>query len=159
MSIFSAIGKVVGGVAKTALSAATHGVSDKVLSALKSTGKAKKAIVNATQTAATNQAKALVTKAQGQATDRANQALASVLKVKKPAAKKKRASKKATAVATSVTKKAKAAKAKVKKVKKASKRTAPKGGLDLKKMAAAWRSAGKPGTWINWVKTMQIKKA
>jgi hypothetical protein len=39
------------------------------------------------------------------------------------------------------------------------KRVPPKGGLDLKAMAAAWRAAGKPGTWIGWIKSNQIKKA
>lgn len=41
------------------------------------------------------------------------------------------------------------------------KRSAPRGGLDLKAMAAQWRAAGKPGTWIGWVKGKgnQIKKA
>lgn len=38
------------------------------------------------------------------------------------------------------------------------KRTAPKGGLDLKRMAVAWRAAGKPGRWIDWVKTQPIRK-
>lgn len=32
------------------------------------------------------------------------------------------------------------------------KRTAPKGGLDLKKLSRSWRAAGKPGRWIDWVK-------
>lgn len=38
-------------------------------------------------------------------------------------------------------------------------RTVPRGGLDLKAMAAAWRAAGKPGTWREWIKTQQIRKA
>lgn len=38
-------------------------------------------------------------------------------------------------------------------------RRAPKGGLDLKAMAAAWRAAGKPGTWRDWIKTNQVRKA
>jgi len=31
-------------------------------------------------------------------------------------------------------------------------RSAPKGGLDLKAIAAKWRKAGKPGRWIDFVK-------
>jgi len=38
------------------------------------------------------------------------------------------------------------------------KRTPPKGGLDLKAMALQWRAAGKPGTWLGWIKANQIKK-
>jgi len=40
-----------------------------------------------------------------------------------------------------------------------SKRVPPKGGLDLKAMAAQWRAAGKPGTWLGWIKANPIKKA
>lgn len=40
-----------------------------------------------------------------------------------------------------------------------SKRLPPKGGLDLKAMAAQWRAAGKPGTWAGWIKSNQIRKA
>lgn len=36
-------------------------------------------------------------------------------------------------------------------------RTPPKGGLDLKRMSAAWKAAGKPGTWINWIRENPIK--
>lgn len=39
------------------------------------------------------------------------------------------------------------------------KRVPPKGGLDLKRMAAEWRAAGKPGTWLGWIKSNPIKKA
>lgn len=40
-----------------------------------------------------------------------------------------------------------------------SKRKPPKGGLDLATMASQWRAAGKPGTWISWIKANQVKKA
>lgn len=33
------------------------------------------------------------------------------------------------------------------------KRRAPTGGLDLKALSASWRAAGKPGRWIDWVKS------
>lgn len=33
------------------------------------------------------------------------------------------------------------------------KRTPPKGGKDFKALSASWKAAGKPGTWIEWVKS------
>jgi hypothetical protein len=33
------------------------------------------------------------------------------------------------------------------------KRGAPKGGKDFKALSAAWKAAGKPGKWIDWVKS------
>ena len=41
------------------------------------------------------------------------------------------------------------------KVKKASgaKRAPPKGGKDLKALSASWKAAGKPGKWLDWVKS------
>ena len=38
-------------------------------------------------------------------------------------------------------------------------RTPPSGGLDLRAMAAAWRAAGKPGSWRDWIRTNQLRKA
>lgn len=32
-------------------------------------------------------------------------------------------------------------------------RVAPSGGKDLKALSASWRAAGKPGKWIDWVKS------
>jgi len=39
-----------------------------------------------------------------------------------------------------------------------SKRVPPKGGLDLRAMAAQWRAAGKPGSWRDWIRSNQIRK-
>ena len=39
------------------------------------------------------------------------------------------------------------------------KRTAPKGGLDLKGMAREWRAAGKPGSWRDWIKSHARKSS
>ena len=39
------------------------------------------------------------------------------------------------------------------------KRSPPPGGLDLARMAAQWRAAGKPGTWLGWIKANPIKRA
>lgn len=33
------------------------------------------------------------------------------------------------------------------------KRKAPKGGKDFKALSASWKAAGKPGTWLAWVKS------
>jgi hypothetical protein len=33
------------------------------------------------------------------------------------------------------------------------KRKAPTGGLDLKALSASWRAAGKPGKWLDWIKS------
>lgn len=33
------------------------------------------------------------------------------------------------------------------------KRGAPKGGKDFKALSASWKAAGKPGTWLSWVKS------
>lgn len=38
-------------------------------------------------------------------------------------------------------------------------RVPPKGGLDLRAMAVQWRAAGKPGSWREWIRTNQIRKA
>lgn len=34
-----------------------------------------------------------------------------------------------------------------------SKRKAPKGGKDLKALSVSWKAAGKPGKWLDWVKS------
>jgi hypothetical protein len=33
------------------------------------------------------------------------------------------------------------------------KRKAPSGGKDFKALSASWKAAGKPGTWLDWVKS------
>jgi|SRR5215211_264853 len=35
----------------------------------------------------------------------------------------------------------------------ATKRRAPTGGLDLKGLSASWKAAGKPGTWMDWIRS------
>ena len=37
-------------------------------------------------------------------------------------------------------------------------RSPPAGGLDLRRMALAWRAAGKPGSWRDWIRTNQLRK-
>jgi hypothetical protein len=36
---------------------------------------------------------------------------------------------------------------------RASKRRAPTGGLDLKALSASWKAAGKPGSWMDWIRS------
>jgi len=38
-------------------------------------------------------------------------------------------------------------------------RKPPRGGLDLAKIAVLWRSQGKPGRWIDFIKANPIRKA
>jgi hypothetical protein len=32
-------------------------------------------------------------------------------------------------------------------------RSAPKGGLDLRALSASWKAAGKPGSWMDWIRS------
>ena len=36
---------------------------------------------------------------------------------------------------------------------KSARKAPPKGGKDLKALSASWKAAGKPGKWIDWVKS------
>jgi hypothetical protein len=45
-----------------------------------------------------------------------------------------------------------AAKAKAPRKASSGKRAAPKGGKDFKALSVSWNAAGKPGTWLAWVK-------
>ncbi len=58
-------------------------------------------------------------------------------------------------------KKKKAHKAKAKphhKAPRKKKRKAPTGGLDLKAISKAWHAAGKPGTWLGYIKSHKSMK-
>lgn len=62
----------------------------------------------------------------------------------------KRAAKRVARAATKkATKRARKAAAKA----TGKKRQAPKGGKDFKALSASWKAAGKPGTWLAWVKS------
>ena len=54
---------------------------------------------------------------------------------------------------STVRRRPKVAAAKPRKAASGSKRKPPKGGKDLKALSASWKAAGKPGKWIDWVKT------
>lgn len=158
--MFGSLKKLAGKVLKTGLSVATRGVSDKVLGAMKGLGK-KRSTVQLKPMEMTEQEYALATKL-GQATPkvrvsevyadaRAGGAMPGTYKRKGSYKRKRRAMSydEAPAVAPRKRKKAGAPRAK---------RGAPPGGLDLRAMAQAWRSAGKPTTWQGWIKTNPIRR-
>ncbi len=170
MGFFGSIAKLAGKVVKGIASKATHGASDLLLKQLKGTGQAKQA------------AKAVATRQitqQQQAAAAGVAPLASAVKAKSPKKAKRKKAYKRTYKAPAeygggmwnpqtfdesypgVRKAKKAPKKAAKKAKRAStggKRTPPKGGLDLKAIASAWRAAGKPGKWIDYIKSNPIRK-
>jgi len=60
--------------------------------------------------------------------------------------------KRTKAAAKATVKRAKKAARKAVKAPSGKKRQAPKGGKDFKALSASWKAAGKPGTWLAWVK-------
>jgi len=178
MSLFGGLFKAVGKVAKAGLSVATHGVSDKVLSVLKRRGSDKQVIhspdLTTQQEALVNKLKPLHPK-----TVRTEQVLASVRGTVAQVGKKRMPGRKKgwTAVQRAGGSmydedadykynqelKKRRPRGTVKKRRTpagASKRTVPRGGLDLAKIGVLWRSQGKPGTWLDFVKANKnIRKA
>jgi hypothetical protein len=167
MGLFSGLKKIAGKVLKAGLSVATRGVSDKVLAGLKSFGK-KPATIAAKPPLYTEQEEALLNKL-GQATPRVRQSEvyanvraggATLGSYKsKTGYKRKRSTSRMTysdeAPAPRPRKKRRASSSSS----TTGKRKPPPGGLDLRAMAGAWRAAGKPGTWLNWIKTQPIRRA
>lgn len=149
MGFFGTIAKLAGKVVKAGASVVTHGASDNLLQALKGGGGVKAAVKAAKTSTLNAQQLAQITKltptVKGSAATKVQAALKPVAKVPKAKTKK--------AKATPKPKKAKAAK-----VKKASTRKPPKGGLDLAAISRAWKAAGKPGTWLGYIKANPIKK-
>lgn len=152
MGLFSALKKIAGKVVKAGLSVATRGVSDKVFSALKSRGQ-KPATIEAKMPkgrSMTEQEYALANKL-GQAAPkvRTTEVYEGVFK-KKSAYKKKR---RGAAMSPTTTTRRK------KTTTTGGKRKPPPGGLDLAAMAKEWRAAGKPGSWLSWIKSNQIRRS
>lgn len=140
----------------------TRGKSEKVVQALKGVGAAVKGIKGAPAPRLTKAEKAQVLK-QAMAVPRPTIVpISSVSATAKPGgapiAKRKRAAARPRRAATPkraarkprAARKARAASGGVR---TRAKRTPPKGGLDLKGLSAAWKAAGKPGTWAEWVKS------
>jgi len=154
MSIFSAIGKVLKKAVKPALSIATGGISDKVLSIGKTLGigtkKAKVVRPQVLQATVDKIGQSIPQTSKTKTyTDISDAPI--VIRSKKKATKKRSPAKLKlvkTAKATKVTKAAKV------------KRAAPRGGIDLKKLSTMWAAQGKPGKWIDFVKAnSNVRKA
>lgn len=131
------------GAARVALSGATGGLSEKVITVGKAIGKAKK-VSKATkaldamprlQLAENKYYVPAPTEGVGvQAT-----AMPGGASLRKKAPKRRKTT-------------AKAKKPKATKKASGSKRKPPSGGLNLKALSASWKAAGKPGTWQQWIK-------
>lgn len=152
MGLFKFVGKALGTIAKAGLSAVTHGVSDKVFSALKSAGQAKQAAKMVAAQQVTNQRLAAAVKIEPRVAPESTLKKAVTLKGPilfddKPARKRS-------------TRKRKAAAPKAKRT--GSGRKPPKGGLDFKAMAVQWRAhdkmyGGKVVSWKEWQKIAPIR--
>jgi hypothetical protein len=58
-----------------------------------------------------------------------------------------------TRVVAAVGQRRKRAAARPKKAPTRAKRAPPKGGKDFKALSASWKAAGKPGKWLDWIKS------
>lgn len=149
MGLFGFIKKGLGKVVKLGLGQLTGGLSDKALQAMQASNQAKTAAKQAQAQMETMQRMAQMVKlAPTMAPISTNQAM---MPLRKAAS--------GSGGARKVTKRKKAAPRKAARVptRTPSKRRAPRGGLQLRAMAAEWRAAGKPGTWQGWIKTNPIK--
>lgn len=151
MGFFGTIAKLAGKVVKAGASKLTMGASDLVLKQLKNTGQLKQA---AKQIAA----KQIPQQTQATLAPAPAAAARAVVNHTDATIKRERARIAASGKRQPIRKMKKAAKPKVAKVKKKSGRTPPKGGLDLAAIARQWKAAGKPGTWISYIKANPIKK-
>lgn len=131
------------GAARVALSGATGGLSEKVISVGKAVGKLKKTrkankALDAMPRLQLAESKYYVpapTEGVGvQAT-----AMPGGSSLRKPSKRRRKTT-------------AKAKKPKAAKKASSSKRKPPSGGLNLKAISASWKAAGKPGTWRQWIK-------
>jgi len=159
VGLFKFVGKALGTVAKMGLSVATKGLSDKVFSALKSSGQAKQAAKMIAAQQVTNQRLAQAVKIEPRVAPEAT--IARAVKTKgailkgfpggSDAPKRRRRKKKA---AGTTAKRAKAT--------TGAKRKPPKGGLDFRAMAVQWRAHdkmydGRKVSWLEWQKIAPIK--
>jgi len=174
MGLFGFVKKAVGKVAKAGLSVVTRGLSDKAFKVLKDVGQAKQAAKQAATNQVTMQAYARMAKLtpKVQITKTPSAVKLALRPMGAKAAPKRRKSYRAPkrdgggewsskgaydeAVRQRAAKKRR--KTGATKVKRSSGRTPPKGGLDLKAIAAKWRAAGKPGTWLGYIKANPIRK-
>lgn len=150
MGLLGSLLKVGGKVLKKAASVATRGASDHVLKAVKSLGTAKSLLKPGKGSTIGMQALANRVVPQVRITPTLRDAAAGSaslgIMAKKPRVRRRR---RRTTTTTRTTRRRRAASTTTTAKKK---RTAPRGGLDLRAMSAAWRSAGRPGTWQDWVR-------
>lgn len=153
MGLFGSLKKIAGKVLKSGLSVATRGVSDKALSIFKSLGRKTTAMpkqLTQQQEAQLNKIAPRANVSTVYENARAGGGQYGAYK-SKTTYKRKRA--------RAMSQRAPARKPPKAKRAKSATRKAPSGGLDLKRMALAWRAAGKPMSWRDWIKTNQLRKA
>lgn len=139
MGLLGTLLKGIGKVAKAGLSVATHGVSDKVLGVLKSTQAAKPTV-----------AKPFLTTQKAAAIMKLKQMTPQVKTTTVYASARSGAGQAGKYSSAGTTKPKKRA---PRKASTGAKRKPPTGGLDLKALSRSWNAAGKPGKWIDWVKS------
>lgn len=172
------LGKVAVNVARTALSGATGGASERVISAAKSLGIARRnkkaqalkieplsvrAVIARTavpsggtipQSVATTMpgGAALSRSSSSGTTKRRRKASTPTIFAPSPS-RSSRSTRRGTSLGKPSSGKAKrTTKSSSKSAKRSGKpRKAPTGGLDLKALSASWKAAGKPGTWQSWI--------
>lgn len=162
MGFFGTIAKLAGKVVKTGASVLTHGTSDLLLKQLKGTGQVKQAQKAVAARQMTAQQLAAATAVQPSVKVPAAQKVQAALRPLASAAKRapqtrEKVNRKGAKSAPGFVAEAKR-QLKARKAKKPSNRKPPKGGLDLAAIARAWRAAGKPGTWLGYIKANPIRK-
>lgn len=147
MGLFGFLKKAAGKVLKAGLGQLTGGISDKAFSAIKQAGLQKEAQKQAAAQMETLKTQVQMVKlAPTMAPISTSAAMVPIRKAVGTRTRKKKAPKKRkTSRVARVPTRA------------PSKRRAPRGGLQLRAMAAEWRAAGKPGTWLGWIKSNPIK--
>lgn len=133
------------GAARVALSGATGGLSEKVMSIGKAVGKLKKVSKASKALDAMPRLQLAESKYYVPAPTEGVGVQATAMPGGSSLRKAPKRRRKTTA-------KAKKPKAAPKKKASGSKRKPPSGGLNLKALSASWKAAGKPGTWQQWIK-------
>lgn len=184
MGLFGTLLKGIGKVAKAGLSVATRGVSDKVIAVAKSLGKKPTATAlkpkqyTEQETAAVLKVGQMLPRVRvTEVRDDVRSGLGQIGTYKRKSAYKAKRSSGAvrsaaragsggTSARALPAPRGRAAPARKSPPKKKGagivggtvKRQPPPGGLDLAKMALAWRAADKPGTWQGWIRSNPIRR-
>ena len=137
------------GIVRTGLAAATGGTSEAVI---RTAGTVKKAVQLAginKKLAALPKVKLAEAKYAVPSPTAATSVSATAMPGGAPLGKRAASSRKKASAPKSTKKRGKSAKRSA----AGKKRGAPKGGKDFKALSASWKAAGKPGTWLQWVKS------